>query len=100
MHTLHMSLNRLNEDSKPVTHPILFSLNTQSSRRQPFSIIELPSSNEANNLFRHAWDRLNLARGVAYSFRRSKTKSFQFARSIRVTFSFLLVPHKRAQQKP
>jgi hypothetical protein len=39
--------------SKPVTHPTHFSLNNQSSPRQPFSIIELPSSNEANNLFRH-----------------------------------------------
>ena len=57
--------------SKPVTHPILFSLNTQSSRRQPFSIIELSSSNGTKNL-------------LAYSFLRSKTKSVRFARSIRV----------------
>ena len=42
-------------------------------------------------------DRLNLAkRGVAYSFRRSKTKSFRFARSIRVNHfeSFLYLISK------
>ena len=32
--------------STPVTHPIHFSLNNQSSTRQPFSAFELPLKNE------------------------------------------------------